>query len=224
MADTLTLKQRIHNSEIIKIAGASVNTTKAQLEEVLSKDSYDLVGVDAQHSAFNEEKLATFCATAADLGVPVQLRIKNTRQAYLIGNMVDLGPLAIVVPQVETEETVDEAINAFYYPQVGKRSWGPSGGYGIKQGFDRLEYAEWWNNHGILILQLESVDAVVNARKLAKPGVDMFVFGANDLNFSLESYTNPPFGSVEECIQHVVDQMAGTSVKVGAGNSPSGRL
>lgn len=223
MPDNVLLKQRIHSGETIKIAGASINTTQSQLEEILSQDDYDLVGVDSQHSAFNEEKLVTFCNTAEELGIPVQLRIKHTRHAYLIGNMLDLGPLAIVVPQVEEEATVDEAIDAFYYPQVGKRSWGPSNGYGFTGG-DRLEYAEWWNNNGILILQLESPNAVVNARKLAKPGVDMFVFGANDLNFSLESYEDPPLKTVEECIQHVVEQMEGTNVKVGAGNSPSGRL
>ena len=224
MSEQRSLKQRIHNGEIVQIAGASLNVSKTQLEDIFSKDTYDLVGVDSQHSAFNEEKLVTFCAMAAELGVPVQLRIKHTRQAYLIGNYLDLGPLAIVVPQVEEEATVLEAIDAFYYPPIGKRSWGPSAGYGIKAHRDRREYAEWWNQNGILCLQLESVNAVTNARKLAKPGVDMFVFGANDLNFSLESYPHPPFKTVDDCIRHVVTQMEGTQVKVGVGNSPSGRL
>ena len=154
--------------------------------------------------------------------MPVQLRIKhqNTRNAYLIGNILDLGPLAIVVPQVETEATVDEAIDAFYYPPIGKRSWGPSSGYGFNPDLDRLEYAEWWNNNGILSLQLESVDAIINARKLSKPGVDMLMFGANDLGFSLETYPSPPFKTVEECFQHVVEQMEGTQVKVGVGYTP----
>ena len=224
MSEQLTLKQRIHNSEIINIGGAPTSASKSELEAILSQDSYDLIGTDAQHSAFNEEKLVSFCANLEELGMPVQLRIKHTRNAYLIGNIVDLGPLAIVVPQVETEETVDEAINAFYYPPIGKRSWGPSSGHGFKPDMDRLEYAEWWNNNGILSLQLESVDAIINARKLAKPGVDMLMFGANDLGFSLETYPNPPFSTVEECFQHVVEQMEGTQVKVGVGYTPGGRL
>lgn len=210
-----SLKQRLHKGEAIKVAGASLNVSKSQLQDLLSKDSYDLVAVDGQHSAFNEEKLVTFCAMAAELGVPVQLRIKHTRQAYLIGNYLDLGPLAVVVPQIEDEATVLEAIDAFYYPPLGKRSWGPSSGYGFKPGRERKEYAEWWNHNGILILQLESVNAVINARKLAKPGVDMFVFGPNDLSFSLESYPDPLFKTVDDCIRHVVKQMEGSQVKVG---------
>ena len=113
MSEQLTLKQRIHNSEIINIGGAPTSASKSELEAILGQDSYDLIGTDAQHSAFNEEKLVAFCTNLAELGMPVQLRIKHTRNAYLIGNILDLGPLAIVVPQVETEATVDEAINAF---------------------------------------------------------------------------------------------------------------
>ena len=59
---------------------------------------------------------------------------------------------------------------------------------------------------------------------LPNPGVDMLMFGANDLGFSLETYPNPPFSTVEECFQHVVEQMEGTQVKVGVGYTPGGRL
>jgi 4-hydroxy-2-oxoheptanedioate aldolase len=221
----VSLKQRIHSKETIKIAGGvSFGCTHDEMEAVLSQDDYDLIGTDHQHAAANEDKLVEFCAMADEFGIGVQLRIKHTRHAYLIGNLLDLGPLAIVVPQVEKIETVDEAIDAFYYPQTGKRSWGPSSGYGIKRGMERLEYAEWWNNTGILILQIESVDAVINVRKLAKSGVDMVTFGENDLNFSIESYPSSPFANLQECIAHVQAQLADTHVKVGAGHTPSGLL
>ena len=224
MPDKESLKQRIHKGEVIKVASTSMSVEKSQLKDILSKDNYDLVGVDSQHSAINEEKLVNFCAMAEELDIPVQLRIKHTRHTYLIGNYLDLGPLAIVVPQVEEESTVLEAIDSFYYPPIGNRSWGGAARYGIKERGDRLEYAQWWNNNGILILQLESVNAITNAKKLAKSGVDMLVFGAMDLSFSLESYPEYPFRTVEDCIRHVQKQMEGTKVKVGVGNSPSGRL
>lgn len=213
----MSLKQRIHNKEAIRIAsGVPFGCTREEMEAVLSGGDYDLISTDHQHDAANEDKLVEYCAMASEFEVGVQLRIKHTRQTYLIGNLLDLGPLAIVVPQVETVETVDEAIAAFYYPQMGKRSWGPSGGYGIKRGLDRIGYANWWNNTGVLILQIESVDAVINVRKFAKPGVDMVTFGENDLNFSIESYPSSPFQNLQECVAHVRTQLADTHVKVGA--------
>ena len=55
---------------------------------------------------------------------------------------------------------------------------------------------------------------MTNARLFAKPGVDMFAFGPNDLDFSLETYPNHPFKSVADCIAHVEEQMAATEVVV----------
>jgi len=218
------LRERMRNGEILNIAGATLETTKSEMEAILSEDSYDMIVTDAQHAPFNEEKLVEYCKNARELDMPVQFRIKHTRHTYLLGNLLDLGPAAIVVPQVETEATVDEAISMFYYPPVGKRSWPPPNGWGFSGGCDRAEYIEWWNANGILSLQIESVDAVLNARKLAKPGISMLHWGMNDLRFSLETYPNPPFASVDECVAHVQKQMEGTGVKVSTGVAPGGVL
>jgi 2-keto-3-deoxy-L-rhamnonate aldolase RhmA len=155
-----------------------------------------------------------FCAMAEGVGIPVQFRIKHPRHAYLIGNILDLGPLSIEVPLVEEASTVDEALAAFYYPQVGKRSWGGAARYGVKGREDRLEYAHWWNNHGILCLQIETIQAVTNARKLAKPGVDCLTWGPADLSFDLEGHPVHPFKTVDDCLRHVLTQLEGTDVKV----------
>ena len=37
------------------------------------------------------------------------------------------------------------------------------------KGFNRLEYAKWFNDYVILSIQVESVEAVTNIQKLAKP-------------------------------------------------------
>ena len=117
-----TLEQRIKQGEIVVGVSVPLDSTRPQLEDILSKDSYDFLTLDSQHSPYNEEKLVSYCTLAEDLGMPVQFRIKNTRQAFLIGNILDLGPAAIEVPLVEEESVVDEALAAFYYPQKGKRS------------------------------------------------------------------------------------------------------
>jgi len=213
MAGSGSLKQRIREGEIVVGIRAEVGWGRSQLEDTLSKDTYDFITLDSQHSPYNEDKLLEFCALASELGIPVQFRIKHTRHAYLIGNILDLGPMAIEVPLVEEESVVDEALAAFYYPQVGKRSWGGAG-YGIQGRSGRLEYADWWNHNGILCLQMETVKAVTNARQLAKPGVDCFTWGPADLSFDLEAHPQYPFQTVDECIRHVLDQLEGTGVRV----------
>jgi 4-hydroxy-2-oxoheptanedioate aldolase len=215
MASTDSLKQRLRAGEAMRFEGAPIDASLEQLRSLLSDGHYDLVTVDSQHGPFEEDALAAFCAAAHELDIAVRMRIKHTRDAYLIGHYLDLGLFSVLVPQVETEAEVDEAIEAFYYPPIGKRSWGPHAGVRYTPGRDRRDYAAWWNGHGILCLQLESLDAIANARKLAKPGVDIIAFGPNDLRFSLETYPDPPYASVEDCIRDVIRQIEGTGIRIG---------
>ena len=227
MAEVSNLKERIHSGEVIFGVGAQVYFNRTQLEDLLAQGDYSFVYVDSQHTAFCEIDLENFCGHAEQLGIPVQLRIPHTRHTYLVGRYLDLGPTGIMVPEVENTAEVDEAIKYFYYPQVGRRS---SGGVARRNlaafgeptnpgSVDRLAYADWWNSNGFLALQLESVEAVINAGKLAKPGVDLLAFGPNDLRFSMESLPHSPFKTVDECIRHVLEQMKDSTVQVSLGAS-----
>jgi 2-keto-3-deoxy-L-rhamnonate aldolase RhmA len=211
MSDQESLKKRIQAGESIRVIRVGIDVTRSHLEDILSRGACDLFFVDCQHGPFNEIELLRLCNTAEELGVPVKVRIKHPRQAYLLGNYLDLGPLSLMVPLVEDEETVIEAINSFYFPPLGKRSWGAVG-YKLTEGRDRLEYAEWWNNNGILCFQFESIKAIVNARKLVKPGVDWISFGPNDLEFDLEMHSHSPFKTVDECKEYVVEQLKETQI------------
>lgn len=208
------LKERIHAGNFILGVSAPITAGKSQLETILSGDTYDFVSVDSQHSAFNEERLVEFCGVAAELGIPVQFRIKHTRHAYLVGNLLDLGPAGVEVPQVETEETVREALAYFYYPQVGRRSWGGAARWGVAGRAGRLEYAEWWNSHGVLWMQIESIPAITNARKLALAGVDCLSWGPADLSFNREAHPDHPLQTDDDCVRYVVQLLEGSGVRL----------
>ena len=218
-----TLKQRIHDGQTIHVAAGSVTMSAEELRAKLETDAYDMVFVDLQHSPVDETALAAFCRAAAELNVPALVRIRHPREAHLIGHYLDLGPLGVVVPQVEDEATVDQAAEAFYYPPLGKRSWGPARAYRWDD-FKDMPYADWWNSNGILMLQIESVPGVRNVRKLVKPGVDVLAFGENDLTLSFRSHPDSPWSSFEECRRYVVEQTEGLDVKIGESNMPLGRL
>ena len=209
-----SLKQRIRKGEILIGVSIPINTSKNRLEDILSKDQYAYVSVDSQHAPLNEESLVAFCSMANDMGVHVQLRIKNTRQTYLIGNYLDLGPSGVEVPEVMEEETADEALKYFYYPHVGKRSMGGTARAGLKAHPERLDYAQWWNNYGVLWFQIESVESTLNGNLLAKPGVDCLSFGPSDMSFSIEAHPNSPFQTVDDCVRHLVKQVEGKPTKI----------
>ena len=122
--NAIGLKQKYRSGAQIVGVSMPPDTTADRFEKILDQDDYDYVSVDSQHTPFNEERLAAFCEIAAERDVFVQFRIKHTRNAYLIGNYLDLGPCGVEVPQTETDETAKEAVDSFYYPPAGVRSLG----------------------------------------------------------------------------------------------------
>ena len=57
MADQASLRERIVRGDTVIGVSASVSSTRSQLEDILSKDTYDFVAADAQHSPYNEDSL-----------------------------------------------------------------------------------------------------------------------------------------------------------------------
>lgn len=209
------LKKRIGAGEQIIGANVGMDHTVDQLKKVVESGRFDFLWVDGQHSAFSEERLVEFCDRADTLDADVVFRIKHTYHSYLVGNLLDLGPAGIEVPQVETESTVEEAAGFFYYPQKGMRSWGGGARRKVSEiGGDRLQYAAWWNSYGVLMIQLESIPAVTGARRLAKAGVDCLSFGPNDLMYSIEAHPQHPFRDVDDCVRHVVEQLRDAETRV----------
>jgi 4-hydroxy-2-oxoheptanedioate aldolase len=211
-----SLKEKMHKGEQIRTAAAPVESTRAQLEEIIKKNGkVDLFSLDGQHRPIPDEReLVKFCKLAEELGAGVQLRIQHQRLAYMTGRYADLGVLAIMVPLVEEVETANEAINNFYYPPLGNRSWGGEFRFGEKPPTDRLKYSQWWNGTGLLGFQIETLRAALNVRNIVKPGVDWISWGPGDMGFDIERHSNSPFKTLTEVHSFVIEQLKGYDVRV----------
>jgi 2-keto-3-deoxy-L-rhamnonate aldolase RhmA len=212
-----SLKAKMHSGQRIRSAAAPVDATREQLQDIIKKagGTVEIFSLDAQHRPLPDEReLVRFCKTAEELGAGVQLRIQHPKWAYMTGRYADLGVLAVMVPLVEDEETANEAINNFYYPPVGNRSWGGEFRFKEKPPTDRLKYAEWWNGNALLGFQIETLRAALNVRKIVKPGVDWISWGPGDMAFDIERHSNSPFKTVDEAHAYVVQQLKGYDVRL----------
>lgn len=228
MSQEKTLRQRMKDGEVLVALRGSLLTTKDELADIWATGRYDYIWIDCQHTPFSEADLVAYCAAAEELGIDVQMRIPHTRLSYMVGRYLDFGPSAILVPEVMEEETVDDAIAYAYYGPIGRRSWGGANRRGLRsvaQGLDRLSYAAWWNEYVILGIQVESVEAVTNIQKLAKPGISVVTFGPNDLSFNMELHPGYPLKTVDECMLNVAEQLEGTGIRLamGTGTKPEER-
>lgn len=198
------LKDRIRKGKLTLGVSVPWDSTKEEIQRIWSQDKdYNFISIDSQHNPLDESKIASISHDAAELGIPVHFRIKHTNYTWQIGNWLDLGPTMIEVPQTEKVSTAQEAIDYFYYSPVGKRSWGGTSRIEINDRPDRLPYASWWNNFGVLWLQVESLQAISNIPKLALPGIDCISWGPADLAFDRESNPHHPLSiSDQACIDH----------------------
>lgn len=220
MTGEQNLKERIKRGETTIGVSVPWNATKAQIEEIWSKDDqYSYIAVDSQHNPLVESQLQELCVAAQELAIPVHFRIKHTNYTFQVGNWLDLGPSLIEVPQTETEVTAQEAVDYFYYRQpgrsFGKRSWGGATRVGVDTTPERLEYASWWNGFGVLMLQVESIQAISNIPRLARAGVDCISWGPADLSFDREANPNHLLAvSDDACMAYAVQNCVDAGVKL----------
>src|SRR4051812_21526171 len=216
------LKRRVREGAALHVPYVSLDEPSLEVERRYRERRCDLAFIDLQHAPGSDRELVAFCARSTALGVPVQVRIRHPREAYLCGRYCDLGALSVLVPLVEDPETVREAIDAFYYPPLGRRSWGPGNAYRA-DGIADADYAGWWNRNGVLAIQIESATAALRARDLALRGVDLVLFGGADLALDLGARRDS-FLSVEAAIAHATRALRGSGVRVVPTPSPIGDL
>jgi 2-keto-3-deoxy-L-rhamnonate aldolase RhmA len=213
-----SLKQKIKDGDVVVALRPPITISKADFEKALTKGTYDLVYIDGQHTPFSDEQLVAISAIAEEAGLPVQFRIPHTRNTYLIGRYLDMGLSGVLVPEVEEPGPAREAVAYAYYPPIGKRSWGGAARFGQVQNGKRLsqpEYVEFWNNHVIVSVQIESIKAVEGAESLAVPGIDYLAWGPNDLGLDLKRNPDYKLKTADECTKYVWERVKDKGIKMG---------
>ena len=164
--------------------GGTVRATDPRTYCAMAAAGYDFVWVEMQHEATSWEQVARFWRTCPGPAAP------GARVAYAdereIQHATDMGAMVIVVPTVDTVEEAQEAVNWTYFPPLGRRSAG--GGQGSGELWNDVPggYRQTYNDNVVLILMIETLEGVENAREIAKiPGVTGLFAASGDLgNFS----------------------------------------
>ena len=176
--------------------GGTVRATDPRTYCAMAAAGYDFIWVEMQHEATSWEQVARFWRTCPGPAAP------GARVAYAdereIQHATDMGAAVIVVPTVDTVQEAQEAVNWTYFPPIGRRSNG--GGQGAGEIWNNVPggYRQTWNDNVVLILMIETLEGVENAREIAKiPGVTGLFAASGDLgNFSGFGEGDPEYESL----------------------------
>ena len=164
--------------------GGTVRATDPRTYCAMAAAGYDFIWVEMQHEAISWEQVARLWRTCPGPAAPgVRVAYANERE---IQHATDMGAAVIVVPTIDTVEEAQAAVNWTYFPPLGRRSSG--GGQGPSALWNDVPggYRRTWNDNVVLILMIETLEGVENARAIAKlPGVTGLFAASGDLgNFS----------------------------------------
>jgi 2-keto-3-deoxy-L-rhamnonate aldolase RhmA len=175
--------QKIKNAE--PVIGGTIRATDPRTYCSTAAAGYDFTWIEMQHEAMTWEQVSRMWLACPRPAVP-GVRIAHESEGN-VQKPVDMGALVIVVPTVDSVEEAERAVAWTYFPPMGRRSNGGGQAFsGTMWGDVPGGYRETWNENVVLILMIETLEGVQNAREIAKiPGVDGLFAASGDLgNFS----------------------------------------
>ena len=176
------LKQKLRNREKTTACWTSIG--HPSISEIFTRTGADFLGIDIEHSTISQEQSQRIIAACQANGMVCLPRIAS-HNGEMIKRLLDSGADGLIVPMVSTPEEVEQIIKWSKYTPVGNRSYGIARGQGY--GFDFEEHTATWNDSSIIIIQIESIQAVENIDKLLSfEEIDGVMIGPYDLSGSLK--------------------------------------
>jgi len=208
----------------------------------MASSGLDFVIIDLEHSPYDVTRLEAYLLGMINKRDVLQnglqqrtvplVRVPSAGREqlqFIIKQVLDLGPMGLVVPHVDTAEDARAMVQASRFPQLkGERDFEPQGKRGVGYGWaarywglsgtDYATRADLWpldpKGELVLWLMIETETAIENIRDIAAtPGIGGLFIGPSDLAFSLGVPLGDP--AVELAIEQVVAAAKESGVPVG---------
>ena len=195
------LKTQFQNRAIIFAGWTSIG--HPQVTEMLLRSSVDWLGIDLEHSTISQEQSQRIIAACHANKVSCLPRVAS-HNPEAIKRLLDSGADGLIVPTVETVEQVKKIIEWTKYPPLGKRGYGVARAQGYGHDFEK--YTNEWNKSSILVIQIETINAVQHIEELINFGeVDGVMVGPYDLSGSLGVPGQINHELVKKAIENVIE-------------------
>lgn len=149
---------------------------------------WDWIWIDGQHGQLGYTEILALVRACDFVRRPAFVRVPGHEPAT-ISLALDMGAAGVIVPQVHTVQQAEALVTAAKFPPLGDRS------FGGRRPIDLLGrgYAEDANQRQLLVVQIESLEAIENAEAIAAlPGVDGLFLGPDDITLRRNGQMTAP--------------------------------
>lgn len=205
------LKQRIRGEELL--LGSVLPAPHSFTAAVVCGADIDFMWIDTEHSSYSIEDLDMVPVIARQRGVAPMIRVAWNDPA-LIKKAYDIGAVAVMVPQINTAEEAEKAVQYARYAPEGQRGISPY--WAMLAGLDFNDVVRSANEETVLVLQIESKEAYENIDEIAKvKGIDVLFVGPTDLSATLGVITETNSPEVQSVMRDVPKHLEGTGIMAG---------
>jgi 2-keto-3-deoxy-L-rhamnonate aldolase RhmA len=198
------IKQSLKDGKTV-VGTMVVEMRTAEIARMLAASGFDFIFVDLEHSSYGLETLTDIVLAAKSVSLVCLARIGDP-QYHLIARTLDAGAQGLMIPRVETEETVTNILKFAKYPPWGERGFGVRS---IVSNYENMSVSDRMveqNEDTMIILQIERKKAVEDIEKLVSvKGVDAAIIGPQDLSISLGHPGDHHHPKLMEAVKRVVD-------------------
>jgi len=195
------LKDKLRKGE--PIVGLFVGLPSPALVEMIGFIGYDYVIIDAEHGVPDLETCEHMIRAAEASGTTPVVRIAENQQQNIL-RYLDAGAMGVQIPMVNTADDAESVVRSVFYPPKGRRGLAGvrASRYGI--GMTTADYVDMANQELLVIIQIETTQAVASAQAIcATSGVDIVFVGPSDLSSSMGFSGQPTHPQVMRAIESV---------------------
>lgn len=194
--------------------------------ELMATAGMDWLLIDTEHGATDWETAEDMMRAVKGTEVVPLIRV-GANDPALMKKAFDRGAFGVIVPLVNTAEQARAAVAACKYPPEGIR--GVAGSRVNRYGADLMQYFVEWNQQVLVIVQIETPEAVKNVDAIAAvPDVDVLFIGPNDLSAGLghfRQFEHPEFvKAVDRIMQAALSNGKSSGIMTGGPDETLARI
>src|SRR5690606_8978105 len=183
--------------------------------EFYALQGWDFLTFDAEHGTLSPARCEDLVRAAELRGVTPLVRV-TTNQPPIILRYMDTGAQGLHVPWVNTGEQAAQAVRSVKYHPRGIRGLAGVRASTYLQTMKYDEYVQKANAETLIIIQIETAEAVANLDDILKvPDIDVIFIGRTDLSHSLGLPGQINHPTVTEAVDRIVRAVEQSSAALG---------
>lgn len=218
------LKEKLQRGEFA--LGSFVNFYAPSLVEIIGYAGLDFIVIDDEHGAFSYPQIEEMIRAAEIAEITPIVRVSYDNSA--IQKALDRGAKGVQVPMVNSRADAEAVVKKVKFPPVGNRGTAYSVRPARFGGYSGKDYLDAADNSALVIVHIETPEAVENFEQIVKvPGIDAVFIGPTDLSVSMgykaEGPSHPAVKNVIQDLLRKGREMGTIMGTLGAGPDDIGR-